>query len=344
MGLILNETPLGRFGHGGKGRPGVAVTYSTATGQIRMAGDVLVGLRCKVRYEIDMSDQRDETLLALPSRDERQFNTRIGVGWRVFDPYQVTSRRIDDGFPVITGYLQPVVRRLSRVLAVEQPHDLEDQINQLLAAGPARFPEGLEVFHVDAQVSSDEHTVTHAATLRQADRSQTVAEMQHMAELTAAKSQIDLDSLRRRAIEEMVGGEHGLLLHHLTVHRDDTMGVLHMLQQQDATSTEARARLLEQFKDRLLPEELDGLAELLIRHTKDSIERPGTPALMQPQVPPAIVPGTTVPPPAIGAAAAAAALAPEPLRTTVGTNGAAPSDENNGAERHPVRTDSGGHE
>jgi hypothetical protein len=332
MGLIVKETELRGIGHGGKGRPGVAVTYSTATGEIRMASEVLIGLRCKVRYEIDMSDHRDEIWLSLPSKDERQFTTRIGVGWRVYDPRQVTGRRIDDGFAVIQGYLQPVVRRLSRVLLIEQLHDLEDQINQLLAAGPARFAEGLEVFHVDAQVSSDEHTVSYAATLREQDRNQSVAGKQHLAELTAAQSQIDLDTLRRQAIEQMVSGEHGLLLHHLTVHRDDTMGVLQMLQQQDQTSTDARAQLLEQFKDRLLPEELDGLAELLIRHTKDAIERPGTPALMQPHVPPAIVPGTTVPPPALPAATPAGPV-PEPLRTTAGTNGSA-----------PLRTDNGGHE
>lgn len=315
MSLIVRETVLGLFGHGGKGRPGIAVTYATGTGDIRPASDVTVGLRCRVRYEIDMSDHRDQVEWKLPSRDERMFTVRIGVGWRVSDPCEVTRRRTADGFGVILGYLHPVVRKLSRVLEIEQLHDLEDQVNQLLVTGPARFPEGLEVFHVDAQVSSDEQTVSHAATLREKDRGFSIADWDHRAERSAALSQIDLDQLRRRAVEQMVAGDNGLLLHHLTVHREDTMGVAQLLMQQNQISADARTQLLEQFKDRLLPEELDGLAELLIRHTKDAIERPSTPAMPQPAVP-AIVPGTAVPPVALPAASG------EPLRSVPLSGGA----------------------
>jgi hypothetical protein len=165
--------------------------------------------------------------------------------------------------------------------------------------------------------------------------------------MSTAVSQIDLDSLRRRAIQQMVSGENGLLLHHLTVHREDTMGVLRVLQEQDQTSSLARSRLLEQFKDRLLPEELDGLAELLIRHTKDSIERPGAAPLIQPDVRPSIVAGTTVPP---NGAPPSPSDAPEPLRTTPGPppNGGHQVDPatshkgDNVAEWRPVRNDHGG--
>jgi hypothetical protein len=314
MSLILRESVLGLFGHGGKGRPGVAVTYATASGEIRPASAVVTGLGCRVRYEIDVSDHRDEVWWTLPSRDERMFTVRIGIGWRVSDPCEITRRRVLDGFYVILGYLHPLVRRLSRVLTIEEQHSLEDQINELVLPGPARFAEGLEVYHVDAQVSSDEQTSTHAATVRAKDRDLTLADKQHLADLNAARSQIDLDQLRRRAVEQMLRGDNALLLHHLTVHREDTMGVAQLLMQQNQVSAEARAQLLEQFKDRLLPEELDGLAELLIRHTKDSIEQPSMPGLRQPHVPPAIVQG----------AAPAPALPPgppQPLNAGPNSNG-----------------------
>lgn len=347
VSLILSETPLGRIGLGGRARPGVAVTYATTRGDILRSDAVTVGLSCRVRYEIDISDHRDEIQWRLPSRDERLFDARIGVGWRVFDPTVITARRVLDGFAVILGYLHPLVRRYSRVLAIEQVHNLEDQINQLLAAGPARFSEGIEVYHVDAQLSFDERTVHHAETIRDLERDHTVVGKRHVVDLSTAVSQIDLDSLRRRAIEEMVSGENGLLLHHLTVHREDTMGVLKVLQEQDQTSSQARSRLLEQFKDRLLPEELDGLAELLIRHTKDSIERPGSPQLIQPDVRPSIVAGTTVPP---NGASLPSNHVPAPLRTMPGqpaNNGhPAHSTPSNGgdnvAEWRPVRNDHGG--
>jgi hypothetical protein len=317
MSLILRESVLGLFGTGPKGRPGVAVTYATASGEIRPASAVVTGLGCRVRYEVDVSDHRDEVWWTLPSRDERMFTVRIGVGWRVYDPCEVTRRRVLDGFDVILGYLHPLVRRLSRVLTIEEQHHLEDQINELVLAGPARFTEGVEVFHMDAQVSWDEQTATHAASLRAKDRDLTLAEKQHLADLNAARSQIDLDQTRRRALEQVVRGDNGLLLHHLTVHREDTMGVVNLLMQQTQASADARAQLLDQFKDRLLPEELDGLAELLIRHTKDSIERPAAPMLHQPHVPPAIVSGSVQAP----------ALPPgpsQPLNAAPYTNGSEP--------------------
>lgn len=319
MSLILRESVLGLFGHGGKGRPGVAVTYATASGAIRPASAVVTGLGCRVRYEIDVSDHRDEVWWTLPSRDERMFTVRIGIGWRVSDPCEVTRRRVLDGFHVILGYLHPVVRRLSRVRTIEEQHNLEDEINELVLAGPARFAEGLEVYHMDAQVSWDDQTASHAASLRAKDRDLTLADKQHLADLSAARSQIDLDQLRRRAIEQMMRGDNALLLHHLTVHREDTMGVANLLMQQNKASADARAQLLEQFKDRLLPEELDGLAELLIRHTRDSIERPVTPTLHQPHMPPAIVQGNV--PARVPVGAALPARPPQPLNAAPHSNG-----------------------
>lgn len=273
MSLIMRESVLGLFGHGGKGRPGVAVTYATTRGEIRPAGAVVTGLGCRVRYEIDVSDHRDEVWWTLPSRDERDFTARIGVGWRVSDPCEVTRRRVLDGLPVVLGYLHPVVRRLSRVLTAERRHDLEDQINELVLAGPARFAEGVEVYHLDAQVSSDEPR-----------------DERHLADPGAGPSQIDPP--RRGAIARLARGDNRALLHHLTVHREDTMGVARLLMRQNRVSAQARTRLLEQFTDRLLPEELDDLAELLVRHSRDSVERPGTPVPWRPPVPAkALLPG-----------------------------------------------------
>jgi hypothetical protein len=143
------------------------------------------------------------------------------------------------------------------------------------------------------------------------DRDVVLAEKKYLAEYSAARSEIDIDHLRRKAIEQFVSGENGLLLHHLTIHRDDTMGVLNALSQKDQVNAQARAKLLEQFKDRLLPEELDSFAELLIRHTKDAIERPSAPQIGQPHVPPGIVAGSTEPKPTPAKQAPAG-----PLRTT----------------------------
>lgn len=353
MDLILNARQLRRFEHGGRGRPGVAVTFAMADGEIRLADAVMTGLGCRVRYEIDMSDRRDEVLWKLPSKDERMFNVRIGVGWRVFDPCEITRRQVRDGFHVLQAHLHPVVRRHSRVLEIERLHDLEDQINALVAIGPARFAEGLEVFHLDAQVGSDDQTTSHAESLRAQDRNLDIQSLQHIASLNAARSQIDLDTLRRRAIEDMVSGKNGLLLHHLTVHRDDTMGVMKALQQQDQTSRQALAQLFQQFKDQLLPEELNGLAEHLLQQMRGSLDQSGMPALVQPHVPPAVIAGTALSPPALPAAAPDNP-APEPLRTTPTTNGAGsepppakPAATGGGganvAEWQPVRTDNGEH-
>jgi hypothetical protein len=289
----------------------VAVTYGTSRGGIVRAGSLRLGITYRVRYEIDMSDHRDEVVWSLPSKDERRFNATIGVGWHVFDPCVVTLRRVTDGFEVIKGYLLPVVRRLSREYTIEQLHALEDQINQLVAGSPARFTEGLEVFHVHAELIEDEQTVDHAATVRGLDRKVVVAEKQHIADYSAARSQIDIDRLRRTAIEKMVSGENGLLLTHLATHREDTMGVLQALQQQDQISAQARAQLLEQFQHQLLPEELSDLAKSLIRQMQEAIERPSVPQIGQPHVPPAIVAGTSEPSPAPALPPAAG-----PLRST----------------------------
>jgi hypothetical protein len=301
MSLILNETPLTRFSRGGGERPGVAVTYATSKGEILRAGAVTLGLTCRVRYEIDTSDHRDEVQWSLPSTDERRFNAVIRVAWKVHDPCVVTRRRVTDGFEVIKGYLLPEVRRLSRQCEIERLHDLEDQINHLVTVTPIRFPEGLEVFYIHTELSEDERTVNHAAAVRDLDRDLVVAGKRHVADRSAAISQIDLETLRRKAIEQMVKGENGLLLHHLTMHPEDTMSVVQVLQQQHQISEQARAQLLDQFRDRLLPEELDGLAELLIQHTKESIGRPASPQIGPPHVPPAIVTGsvqpTSAPPP-----------------------------------------------
>jgi uncharacterized protein YegL len=295
-------------------RAGVAVVYSTASGQVvcfdgrpLRRGEQFMS-KYRFRYDVDTSDHRRVARIEqspLPSSgDAYFFEAEVDVGFRVSDPETIVRRNIQDALPVVYGHLIDVFRPITRRHDVQRAADAEDEINALFQR-PVVLDEGITVFRCGVRLSPDSSaraylrqlTGTRRATevdeveryrdeqQQRYRRDQLTVETGHQGQLAAITQQARLarDDAELRALANLPENLWGLLTAHLVRHPDETAWATQLyaqhqqaLAEQQGVQNDRTLELVKYMLDRGLfhPVDVQGIGAEALQQVRQSPQMP----------------------------------------------------------------------
>lgn len=229
---------------------GTSVVCLLGSGQLVLAEQQSALFRFRRQYDVDISQHFDTEQLELPARDDAfRFQGTMDVTWGVTDPTQVVKRNVADGLALVRSALLQRMWAISRLYQVEQCAAADAEINRQLGGGPVALPEGITVFRFSIRLTLDEQTRNYLQQQRN-----------HGYETAHSLRQMELT---RRSL----AGENGLLVMHLTQHRDDTASIIQMLENERATNESRCIELFRELIDKGLIQDvdLDGFTRSLVQ-------------------------------------------------------------------------------
>ncbi|MGH3904518.1 MAG: vWA domain-containing protein [Pseudonocardiaceae bacterium] len=263
MPLILKKESIPRTAVGPvKSRtPDVAVVYATSAGEVSVFDPGMrdrwsrrVFARYRLRYEVDLGDHRRTVELRtspLPARGGiYHFDTFFDVGFRVVDPEAIVRRDVDDGLTVVYNRLIDVCRPITRRFDIEEDDRAEDAINDRFRAGDTLL-EGIHIFHLSAQLSSDTGSRRHRQTQVEAERSDIEKSAQHQVHVNDAVRTGKLDLIKQDNTLRIRDRERSTMTNrtldfqeliriHLERYPHDTQTALQMLRDMEGAQWERR--------------------------------------------------------------------------------------------------------
>ncbi len=261
--LILKKESIPRTAVGPvKSRtPDVAVVYATSAGEVSVFDPGMrdrwsrrVFARYRLRYEVDLGDHRRTVELRtspLPARGGiYHFDTFFDVGFRVVDPEAIVRRDVDDGLTVVYNRLIDVCRPITRRFDIEEDDRAEDAINDRFRAGDTLL-EGIHIFHLSAQLSSDTGSRRHRQTQVEAERSDIEKSAQHQVHVNDAVRTGKLDLIKQDNTLRIRDRERSTMTNrtldfqeliriHLERYPHDTQTALQMLRDMEGAQWERR--------------------------------------------------------------------------------------------------------
>ena len=289
--LILVEGTVPRFQFARPvNRPGVTTVGVTADNRIELIDRVGTISRHRLRYEIDTSDHHEGGLqFSLPSADDlHHFNTVVDLGWRVHNPVEVVKRQLQDGLTVVVSRLLDRMRVITRRHSTDAAAAAEQSLNQLLASGDFKIPEGMTVFRFSARLSLDlaiQQRLRQLGSLRHEDqiaemRSRTViGQVQHDTAVKRIQLEGELDRERRKleAVRAALQGKNDLLMMFLAGNPNDSMAVMRMILDDRDASRQDRTRLLIELIDRQLIQDgdIDNIRQALTSEVANGLRSAG---------------------------------------------------------------------
>jgi uncharacterized protein YegL len=251
--LIVNQEPVtrGLLSRMKMTQPNIAVVYSDAFGQVTYLGgrplswSEQVASKYRIRYEVDLSDQRRTGVLQstpLPSSGDRYFfQCTVDVGFRVTDPAAVVQRNVIDALAVVYNYIIDVSRPVTRRHDITGAQAAESEINYMFAA-PMSLPEGITIYHCHVRLLPDQEAQEYLRRLETATRMKLVNVAEHDVAVAAAYQTEELTGIAQRArlererLEELAMANRpldleGIIRMHLAKHPDETAYVLELLRQ-----------------------------------------------------------------------------------------------------------------
>jgi hypothetical protein len=252
--LFMIGPPAGRTA----GHTALVHLSPSASGQ----PDVSVGARPRWRerikrrywcYEVDTAMHATSLSLTLPAAEETfVFTARINLTWSVADPAMVVLSGIRDFRPIIWGYLDHLLRGISRQHRIETSGIAEQAMSECLERKIRDIGQGLRLDVLSVNVRCDEAAERHMAARVDSERSRelallrgamergqeehknlverTRAEHAHQLEAMAADHELVLKEQRvgfyRTAVAE---GGYSVVMLHLLDHPSDIKTVVDML-------------------------------------------------------------------------------------------------------------------
>jgi hypothetical protein len=261
--LILQETSVERgFGRGAPIRAGTTLVAATADGEAvalgrrRTVGESL-SARYRTLYVVDVTDHETTYAEPLPGRDDIfAFQAVIDLTWRVTDPREIVLRRVLDGRATCRSYLLDLLVPVTRRYRQDDPAGAEDELNERFRDRQTELPAGITIFRTSVRLTRDAGSQTrlqeqalrsYHGERQQLERDAEIQRAYHTNMLAGITQQarLRLEQERREALRLAIGGHDALLIEHLTMHPDDTGGVLNSIAANRTADREAQLRLIE---------------------------------------------------------------------------------------------------
>jgi len=204
---IIKEHRVGRFAFGSDqptAGPNGVLIWKSATGKIygrqspptlseRLVGTFQV-------YEVDMQQHPTQLAYDLPSTDSgKTFKVVLRATWQVRRPELVVENLVRNAEAVHDAWLTELLRKEGSQYDIREK-DVEQKINQRLAASVGHERYGIVVIDLKVVVSLDEPTQRYVDELLRRER-------QHDVDVAAARNQQVLDQLNATARTEMETAE-----------------------------------------------------------------------------------------------------------------------------------------
>ncbi|RSM38060.1 hypothetical protein DMB66_59235, partial [Actinoplanes sp. ATCC 53533] len=205
------------------------------------------------RYEVDTAMHATSLSLTLPAAEETfVFTARINLTWVVSDPASIVLSGIRDFRPIIWGYLDHLLRGISRRHGIETSGSAEQDMSDCLERKIRDIGQGLRLNLLSVNVLCDEAAGRHMAARIDSERTKELALLQgalergqeehrslvertraehaHQLDAMAARHELALKNQRvsfyRTAVAE---GGYNVVMLHLLDHPDDIKTVVDML-------------------------------------------------------------------------------------------------------------------
>lgn len=205
-------------------------------------------------YEVDTAMHATSLSLTLPAAEETfVFTARINFTWSVADPAAIVLSGIRDFRPIIWGFLDNLLRGVSRQHGIETSGSAEQAMTDCLEKKIRDIGQGLRLHVLSVNVRCDEAAERHMAARVDSERSKELAllrgalergqeEHKNLLERTRAEHDHQLEKMstdRELALKEQrVGfyrtavaeGGYSVVMLHLLDHPGDIKTVVDMLQ------------------------------------------------------------------------------------------------------------------
>jgi hypothetical protein len=147
---------------------------------------------------------------------------------------------------------------ISRQYQVEQCADANAEINRQLGGSPLALPEGITVHRFSVRLTLDEQTRNYLQQQRN-----------HGYESAHTMRQLQLT-------ERALAGENGLLVMHLTNHREDTASIIQLLANDRTTNENRRIELIRELIDKgfIQDADLDAFTRSLVQQSTAAFAAP----------------------------------------------------------------------
>ncbi|MEU8235354.1 hypothetical protein AB0C12_37685 [Actinoplanes sp. NPDC048967] len=205
------------------------------------------------RFEVDTAMHATSVSLTLPAAEETTvFTARVNLTWTISDPAQVVLSGIRDFRPVIWGFLDHLLRGISRRHRIETAGIAEQDMNDCLERKIQDIGQGVRLNLLSVNVQCDEAAGRHIAARIDSERTRELAvlrgvlergqeehriqaeriraEHTHQLEAMASRHELALKDQRvafyRTAVAE---GGYNVVMLHLLEHPNDIKTVVDML-------------------------------------------------------------------------------------------------------------------
>lgn len=192
-------------------RPGTAFVFSLENGDTVVLNRRLSAserLRYRYRYEVNLSDWGFTWDDQFPSSTGGfDFQVRLSVGWRIWDPIEVVRRNIIDASHVevrLRGHIQTAMRPWALEFAIEERADAEKEMNARSRTLIQQMPFGIEVTECHVRLSLDEATETHLQQKLGLERTYEEQERVGLLAIQEARTQQGLQTMRDNYQNEQV--------------------------------------------------------------------------------------------------------------------------------------------